>query len=193
MTAMDKAGIGIAIGITIVAVAIASYGTSLQGAPVTSSFVAPPATQTPPPMEKEESMATQKSMEEMMREQREQFMIEKESSGVTVSAPTVSDVGPKTVTISNAPGSSVPGCEETNECYIPASVTVNVGDTLVWSNDDTAAHTVTSGTPTGGPDGAFDSGLLMVGSTFELVADTPGYYPYFCMVHPWMVGDITIN
>ena len=192
MTAMDKAGIGIAIGITIVAVAIASYGTTLQGAPVTSSFVAPPVTQPQPSMEKEESMATQKSMEEMMREQREQFMVEKESS-VTVSAPTVSDVGPKTVTISNAPGSSVPGCEETNECYIPASVTVNVGDTLVWSNDDTAAHTVTSGTPTGGPDGAFDSGLLMVGTTFEIVADTPGTYDYFCMVHPWMVGQVTVN
>ena len=188
---MDKAGIGIAIGITIVAVAIASYGTSLQGAPVTSTS-APPVTQTTPSMEQEKSMMGDKSMEEIMKEQREQFMIEKES-GVTVLAPTVSDVGPKTVKISNAPGSSVPGCEETNECYIPASVTVNKGDTIVWSNDDTAAHTVTSGTPTAGPDGEFDSGLLMVGTTYELVADTSGTYDYFCMVHPWMVGQVTVN
>src|SRR3990172_3486579 len=56
-------------------------------------------------------------------------------------------------TISVPSGSSVPGCDETNECFIPAEVTVHVGDTVIWSNDDSAAHTVTSGTPTGGPDG----------------------------------------
>ena len=137
-------------------------------------------------------MASQKSMEDVMKEQREQFMIEKET-GVTVSAPksrTVQDAGPQTVTISMPSGTSVPGCEETNACFIPASVTVNNGDTVVWSNDDTAAHTVTGGTPTGGPDGSFDSGLVMAGAAFEIVADTSGSYDYFCMVHPWMVGDV---
>ena len=88
---------------------------------------------------------------------------------------------------------SRPGCEETNACFIPASVTVNTGDTVVWSNDDTAAHTVTGGTPTGGPDGSFDSGLVMAGSSFEIVADTSGSYDYFCMVHPWMIGDLRVN
>ena len=42
-------------------------------------------------------------------------------------------------------GTSVPGCEETNECWDPAELTIGVGETVVWSNDDTAAHTVTSG------------------------------------------------
>jgi len=188
MTAMDKAGIGIAIGITIIAVAIAGSSTNFQGeAPGTSSS---PVTQTTSSMEKEESMQGQKSMEQIMKEQREQFM---EGTGdATVSAPRVEDVGPQTVTISMPSGTSVPGCEETNACYLPASVTVNSGDTVVWSNDDTAAHTVTSGTPTGGPDGAFDSGLVMVGSSFEIVADT-GSYDYFCMVHPWMTGNVRVN
>ena len=188
MTTMDKAGIGIAIGITIIAVAIAGAGTNLQGiAPGTIPTVAPPTT-----LEKEEAMASQKSMEDVMKEQREQFMIEKET-GVTVSAPTVQDVGPQTVTISMPSGTSVPGCEETNACYIPAAVNVNAGDTVVWSNDDTAAHTVTGGTPTGGPDGSFDSGLVMAGSSFEIVADTSGSYDYFCMVHPWMIGNLRVN
>jgi len=44
-------------------------------------------------------------------------------------------------------GSSVPGCEETSECWLPNEVTVDVGGEVTWSNDDTAAHTVTSGTP----------------------------------------------
>ncbi len=190
MTSMDKAGIGIAIGITIIAVAIAGSGTNFQDEGSSGSpFVAPPMTQSA--MEKEESLASQKSMEQLMREQREQFT---EGTGdVSVSAPRVEDVGPQTVTISMPSGTSVPGCEETNACFIPASVTVNTGDTVVWSNDDTAAHTVTGGTPTGGPDGSFDSGLVMAGSSFEIVADTSGSYDYFCMVHPWMIGDLRVN
>jgi len=189
MTTMDKAGIGIAIGITIIAVAIAGSGTNFQDESTgTGTFIAPPMTQSA--MEKEESMASQKSMEQLMREQREQFM---EGTGdVSVSAPRVEDVGPQTLTISMPSGTSIPGCEETNACYLPASVTVNAGDTVIWSNDDTAAHTVTGGTPTGGPDGSFDSGLVMAGSSFEIVADT-GSYDYFCMVHPWMTGNLRVN
>jgi len=47
------------------------------------------------------------------------------------------------VTVSAPEGSGVPGCEETDQCFIPSTVTINIGDTVTWSNDDTAAHTVT--------------------------------------------------
>jgi plastocyanin len=96
-------------------------------------------------------------------------------------------------TISVPSGSGVPGCDETNECYIPSDVTVNVGDTVTWSNDDTAAHTVTSGNPTDGTDGVFDSSLFMAGTTFEYTFDEAGEYNYFCMVHPWMTGNVQVN
>jgi len=99
---------------------------------------------------------------------------------------------PFTGTISLPSGSGVPGCDETNECYIPAEVTVSVGDTVTWSNDDTAAHTVTSGTP-GAPDGTFDSSLFMAGATFDVTFDTAGEYDYFCMVHPWMTGKVQVG
>ncbi len=69
------------------------------------------------------------------------------------------------VEVNNAPGSSVPGCEETNECFIPSPVNIAIGDTVTWVNDDTAAHTVTSGgSPNfggSGPDGNFDSSLVI--------------------------------
>ena len=100
---------------------------------------------------------------------------------------------PFTGTISVPSGSSTPGCDETNECFIPAEVTVNVGETVTWSNDDSAAHTVTSGTPTGGPDGTFDSSLFMADTTFSHTFDNAGEYRYFCMVHPWMTGKIQVN
>jgi plastocyanin len=95
--------------------------------------------------------------------------------------------------ISLPEGSGAPGCDETNECYIPYHVTVSAGEEVTWSNDDSAAHTVTSGTPTDGPDGIFDSSLFMAGGTFSVTLDESGEYPYFCMVHPWMTGIITVN
>lgn len=96
-------------------------------------------------------------------------------------------------TISLPEGSGVPGCDETNECYIPYHVTVSAGEEITWSNDDSAAHTVTSGTPSDGPDGLFDSSLFMAGGTFSVTLDEAGEYPYFCMVHPWMIGIVTVE
>ena len=102
-------------------------------------------------------------------------------------------IEPTIVEVSLPLGSSAPGCEEENACFIPFSVSINVGDTVVWSNDDSAAHTVTSGTPSNGPDGIFDSSIFMSATTFEQVFSESGNYDYFCMVHPWMVGQIQVN
>ena len=89
-------------------------------------------------------------------------------------------------------GSGAPGCDETNECYLPFNVSVSVGEEITWSNDDTAPHTVTSGVVPS-PDGIFDSGMMMAGDTFSVTLDESGEYPYYCMVHPWMIGNITVN
>ena len=96
-------------------------------------------------------------------------------------------------TVSLPVGTSVPGCEETDACYTPSSVNVGVGETVTWSNDDTAAHTVTSGTASGGPDGLFDSSLFAAGTTFSHTFEEEGTFDYFCMVHPWMVGTVTVG
>ena len=100
---------------------------------------------------------------------------------------------PFTGTISIPSGASTPGCDATKECFIPSEVTIKVGATVTWSNDDSAAHTVTSGTPTDGPDSTFDSSLFMAGTTFTHTFDKAGEYNYFCMVHPWMTGKIQVN
>ena len=98
-------------------------------------------------------------------------------------------------TVSVPVGTSVPGCEETNECYVPYEVTIDVGGEVTWVNDDSAAHTVTSGTPEDGPDGNFDSSLFMAGQEYSVKFDgyEPGEYPYFCMVHPWMQGIVAVQ
>ncbi len=96
-------------------------------------------------------------------------------------------------TVSLPKGSGVPGCEVDDKCYIPSVVTVDVGGEVHWSNDDSAAHTVTSGTPENGPDGLFDSSLFMAGNSFTHKFTTEGTFDYFCMVHPWMVGQVVVQ
>ena len=95
--------------------------------------------------------------------------------------------------VENAQGSSTPGCEETNECFIPATVTIGVGGQVTFANNDSAAHTSTAGTPADGPSGAWDSSLVMVNMSFTTPALEAGEYPYFCMVHPWMTGLVIVE
>lgn len=97
------------------------------------------------------------------------------------------------IEVSIPAGASSPGCETTNECFVPAEVTVDVGGEVTWSNDDTAGHTVTSGTLDNGPDGKFDSSLFMAGKTFSQKFEETGEFPYFCVVHPWMTGTVIVQ
>jgi plastocyanin len=98
-----------------------------------------------------------------------------------------------TASVSAPEGTSVPGCEETNECFVPYEVTIDVGGEVTWSNDDSAAHTVTAGSAADGPSGVFDSSLFMAGTTFSHKFEAEGEFPYFCMVHPWMQGIVTVQ
>jgi len=97
------------------------------------------------------------------------------------------------VTITNAPGSSTPGCEDTNSCFSPNPVTVDLGTIVTWSNTDTAAHTATSGSAADGPDGVWDSSLMYPGDSYTTPKLSSGEYPYFCMIHPWMTGVIIVK
>ena len=90
-------------------------------------------------------------------------------------------------------GSGVPGCEDEGGCFSPNTVTINVGDVVIFKNTDIAAHTFTAGSPADGPSDEFDTSLLAVDASFEYTADTAGEIPYFCMVHPWMQGLIIVQ
>ena len=90
-------------------------------------------------------------------------------------------------------GSSVPGCEETKQCVEPETLEINIGDKVLWENNDSAAHTITSGSAADGPNGLFDSSLFMSGTTFEVTFTEEGEYPYFDMVHPWIAGKIIVK
>lgn len=77
--------------------------------------------------------------------------------------------------------------------FDPTSLQVSPGTTVKWINEDTAAHTVTSGTAQGGPDGVFDSGMIMAGDSFQFTFTDEGARDYFCVVHPWMAGSVEVG
>ena len=96
------------------------------------------------------------------------------------------------VSVSMPEDSSNQDCANTETCYVPYMITVNPGDTVIWSNDDFLPHTVTTGmTPK--PDGLFDSGVLLEDEIFSYTFDTLGEYDYFCTVHPWMIGQVLVT
>jgi nitrite reductase (NO-forming) len=90
--------------------------------------------------------------------------------------------------VSTVPGSST----LTTDAYQPNPAQVSVGSTVTWTNDDAQPHTVTSGENVT-PDGNFDSGIMAPAATFEHTFTEAGEFPYFCLLHPNMVGTVSVS
>ncbi len=92
----------------------------------------------------------------------------------------------KTATIEAKPfdGSSISIVEFT---FQPQNVTIKKGDTLVWTNNDQMAHTVTS------TDKSVDSGDIASGKTFSFTFTKAGKFTYNCKYHPSMQGTVTVK
>ncbi len=214
MTSVDKAAIGWSIGIVAAFIAIAFGSQNIQNVAPEVSIPEPsqpveeamepamereePSTQMADPFVADEAAKVKESAA-MKETEAEESAAMKETEEGMMAAEEEKSMGemmeskPTTVNVSIPEGTSVPGCEDTDSCFDPSSVSVVKGSTVIWTNMDTAAHTVTSGTPSSGPSGEFDSGLISAGSTFKNTFDTSGTYEYFCIVHPWMTGSVTVQ
>jgi plastocyanin len=92
---------------------------------------------------------------------------------------------------------------EPKQIPFPAQLLITVEDTVTWKNEDIVAHTVTSGFPQQEELAGeiFDSGLISPGDSFSHKFSSPDInghhsfvgYGYFCSVHPWMTGNITVQ
>ncbi|RMW35852.1 MAG: hypothetical protein EA443_01660 [Nitrosopumilus sp.] len=87
----------------------------------------------------------------------------------------------------------MPGCETDDSCYLPPSLNIEPNQVVLWDNKDSSAHTVTSGTPDEGTSGIFDSGIIAAGEKFSFKFEENGSYDYYCTLHPWMIGSITVG
>ncbi len=73
-----------------------------------------------------------------------------------------------------------------------ATVVVGVNNTIVWTNDDVAAHTVTFTTVPSGA-GTSNSDIIAPNGTFTQTLTVPGTYHYICSLHGWMKGTIIVK
>jgi plastocyanin len=112
-------------------------------------------------------------------------------SGLAMILPAASAASTTMVTI--PPGSSVG--QSAFPAYSPANMTVVIGvnNTVTWTNNDTAIHTVYS-TSVPATASAFQSPLINPGSTYTYTFTVPGVYQYHCNLHPlWMQGSVTVK
>lgn len=77
-----------------------------------------------------------------------------------------------------------------NTQFLPMDVTVPVGGTITWTNEDPFAHTVTKES---GPGADFDSGEVEGGGTYSETFDEAGTIDYLCTIHPGQTGTITVE
>ena len=87
-------------------------------------------------------------------------------------------------------GTGVPGANEVviqNMAFAPATITVNAGTTVTWTNKDAIAHTVTS------DNGLFNSGNIGSNGTYSYTFSTAGSFPYHCSIHTMMKGTVVVT
>jgi plastocyanin len=187
MTSMDKAGIGIAIAVVAVAL-----GFTLISGPGTSE-IAPVVEQATASIKEAGQEIKESGSEalEKVKETTKQIVKETKEFEETARELATSKLPSRLVSI--PAGTTIPGCEEVGLCYDPPSLIIFTGGEIIWRNDDTSSHTVTSGNIIEGPDGIFDSGLIKPGTTFSFKFEEAGQYDYFCMIHPWANASVTVN
>lgn len=74
-----------------------------------------------------------------------------------------------------------------HSAFTPAMVTVPVGSTVTWKQEDAVSHSVVSDSS------AFSSGTLSTGKTYRFTFTKPGTYGYHCGIHPMMKGTIVVQ
>lgn len=71
--------------------------------------------------------------------------------------------------------------------FVPATITIPVGTTVTWTNQDSAPHTVTSETD------LFDSGRLSINDSSSYTFTDRGTISYYCTIHPYMKGEAIVE
>lgn len=102
---------------------------------------------------------------------------------------------PDTFDVQIAEGSSL---ESNGRFFVPANArtTIEIDNRVVWTNNDSTSHSVTSDDYVDQINGRFDSmdtiGLIPPGETYEFTFTEVGEYEYYCVPHPWMTGTVEV-
>ncbi|MCV0392559.1 MAG: fibronectin type III domain-containing protein [Nitrosopumilus sp.] len=85
---------------------------------------------------------------------------------------------------------SNPTCHARDACFTPYNAKILKGGVISWINNDSFMHDVESGTP-GNPTNEFDL-HIMPGETLQKKFEKTGVFSYFCRLHPWATGMVTV-
>ena len=85
------------------------------------------------------------------------------------------------------------GLPNNDNFYSPSTIKVHKGQEVKWTNHDKLIHTVTSGDPSTGGNGLFDSGVMASTEVFSTVFLDEGIFNYYCIYHPWMFGKVIVE
>ena len=85
------------------------------------------------------------------------------------------------------------GLPNNDNFYSPSTIKVHKGQEVRWINNDKMIHTVTSGDPSTGSNGLFDSGVMADNDAFSTVFIDEGVFSYYCVYHPWMFGKVIVE
>ena len=77
--------------------------------------------------------------------------------------------------------------------FVPLNSEILRGTTVTWQNQDNIGHTIQSINDQGTIIPMFNSPVLKTGETFSYKFDNPGVYHYYCSIHPWRIGVVTVS
>jgi len=95
--------------------------------------------------------------------------------------------GCSTTTPAATPTPARTNVEISGFAFVPQTLTVSVGTTVTWTNNDSSSHTIASN------DNLFQSGTLAKGATFSHTFAQKGTFNYHCSIHPSMTGKIIVE
>ncbi|NPE27759.1 cupredoxin family copper-binding protein [Methanococcoides sp. SA1] len=109
-----------------------------------------------------------------------------EDTEQTIDEPTIIEDGNTDIDTEETMGTTVEVMIENFE-FAPKEIRISVGDTITWTNLDSAPHTATDNNDN------FDSGTLEKGESFSMTFEEAGTYDYICTIHPYMKGTVIVE
>jgi plastocyanin len=108
------------------------------------------------------------------------------SSGSSAAPSSAASSAPS-VAAASAPAAGGAAVTVKGFAFTPPTISAKVGETITWTNQDAASHTVTL------DDKSVDSGNIATNATYSHAFTAAGSFPYHCQIHPQMKGTITIT
>ena len=109
------------------------------------------------------------------------------ASPTPASTPTLTPIVSPTSAPTTTPTTAHANVDISGFAFVPQTLTVSVGTTVTWTNNDSSSHTITSN------DNLFESGTMSKGASFNQTFNQKGTFNYRCSIHPSMTGKIIVE